>query len=137
MEEPHITLSGIEHEHCDDCGEESFTIPNLSGLHKLITKLIVSKPGRLTPSEIRFLRKQPGWSAKDLARKLNVCPETVSRWENGKRLMNEHAEKLLRIWAVQEEPIDDYAEWDAVPEPVECEVRYSGEWKPVPLEACA
>jgi DNA-binding transcriptional regulator YiaG len=65
-------------------------------LNEVLAKAIAKKPHRLTPGEIRFLRKYLGWSGKDFAQFMGVTPETVSRWENGAGRIGETAERFLR-----------------------------------------
>ena len=45
---------------------------------------VVRKTSRLTPTEIRFLRRCVGWSGQDFAEHMGTTAETVSRWENGR-----------------------------------------------------
>ena len=42
------------------------------------------------------------------AKRLGVQPETISRWENGKRAIPPPADRALRLCVVKFEPIDDY-----------------------------
>jgi len=75
-----------------------------------IAMALIRHPGRLTPNEIRFLRKWLGWSGVDFAKHMGVTPETVSRWEsvdNGKP-MGGTAERLLRLAVAHGQPIDEY-----------------------------
>ena len=46
---------------------------------------------------MRFLRKALGWLSRELASKLEVRDETVSRWENGREPVGPTSEKLLRL----------------------------------------
>ena len=105
---PGITLMNVEVTRCRKCGEWEVAIPKIEGLHRLIAQTIIRKPARLTPAEIRFLRKSLGWSAADFARAIGTAPETVSRWETGATTMGVQADKLLRLLVVVQEPIKDY-----------------------------
>ena len=73
------------------------TLPAIDGLHRAIARAIIAKRQRLTPTEIRFLRKQLGLSGLDLAIHLGTTPESVSRWENGRTAMGVTADRLLRL----------------------------------------
>ncbi len=53
-------------------------------------------PAPLDGREVRVFRKLLGLSGVEFARKLQVTPETVSRWENGKESLKPHTEKVLR-----------------------------------------
>lgn len=47
------------------------------------------------PDKIIKLRKANGWSQEDLAEKLNVSRQAISRWENGTALPD--AQNVLQI----------------------------------------
>lgn len=93
---------------CEACGEYEVVIPKIEQLHQTITEKIVTSSKRLAPSEIRFLRKQLGHSTEDFAKIFPVTRETVSRWENGKAVMNEIAERYLRLLALHGPAQVDY-----------------------------
>lgn len=105
---PGITLVGVDVYRCSECGEEEISIPRIEELHRTIAKQLVRKPGRLAPAEIRFLRKTLGWSGVDFAKHFGVAPETVSRWESGKKPIGPVSERLLRLVTSIETPIEDY-----------------------------
>jgi transcriptional regulator with XRE-family HTH domain len=83
---------------------ESVVIPRVAALHQLITESLLRKPFLLSGSEIRFLRKEAGIASKNLAAKLNITPEHLSRVENGKNgkkkikkeTLGPQADKLIR-----------------------------------------
>lgn len=106
---PNVTLLNLEVRRCPECGDRQTVIPDIEGLHRLLAKAIVGKPSRLTPDEIRFLRKSLGWSSADFARRMGVTPESVSRWENGRERMGATAERLLRLMVVHSSPVSDYS----------------------------
>jgi len=103
-----ITLSNVKVSRCPGCGEQELHISKLGQLHRELAKALAQKEARLSPSEIRFLRKYLGWSGADFAQQFNVTPQTISRWENGHQTMGAVAEKLLRMCALHLQPIDDY-----------------------------
>ncbi len=103
-----VTLIGLT-SYRDENGHVAREIPALAGLHRALAGAIVRKHSRLAPSEIRFLRKSLGWSGKDFASYIGVTPESVSRWENGHDEMGPQADRLLRLLAVNKQPIEDYA----------------------------
>lgn len=82
------------------CAAEAIEIPNLVGLIAAVALSRAMQPMKLTPAEIRFLRKTIGLQSKALADSLNVSAEAVSRWESGAQTMSPQAEKVLRIVAV-------------------------------------
>lgn len=82
--------------HCAKCGETLPKIPNVKGLHATIADTLFQKPTSLTGPEIRFLRKELGLKAKDLAAFLGVTPVTVSRWETGTHDIGDSTDRLIR-----------------------------------------
>lgn len=103
-----VTLMNVEVRRCPDCGEYEVDIPRMEQLHRLIAQEVAAKGPRLTPQEIRFLRKYLGFSGVDFAATLDVTPEAVSRWENGKKQMSPVAERALRLMVFVREPIAEY-----------------------------
>jgi putative zinc finger/helix-turn-helix YgiT family protein len=94
---PGITLQGVEVSRCGKCGEYEVAIPRIEELHRSIAQAVISKKERLTPAEIRFLRKQLGWTGAEFAGHFGAARETVSRWENGSAPMGPTADRLLRL----------------------------------------
>lgn len=103
-----VTLMDVEVRRCPECGEYEVDIPRMDELHRLIAQMVASKSPRLTAQEVRFLRKYLGFSGVDFAATLDVTPETVSRWENGKKQMSPVAERALRLMVFVRDPIDEY-----------------------------
>ena len=95
-----IDLHDTEIRRCPSCGEEEVIIPAAESLHRSIAQQLAAKRGKLAPEEIRFLRKQLGFSGVDLAAHMGVAPETVSRWENGGQEIGPVADRLLRLLAI-------------------------------------
>ncbi|MCM2358031.1 MAG: helix-turn-helix domain-containing protein [Geobacteraceae bacterium] len=105
---PNVTLKNILIRTCPNCGMHFASIPNISGLHRVIAMALVKKDSRLTPAEIVFLRKAMGWSGADFARKMHSTPSQVSRWENGRIQMNVSNELLLRSLVAIGQKIENY-----------------------------
>jgi putative zinc finger/helix-turn-helix YgiT family protein len=105
---PGVWLAGVRVSQCPGCGETAVSIPAVEQLHLAIASVLVSKPQRLAPPEIRFLRKYLGLSGVDFAAHMGVTPESVSRWENGAMEMSTTAERLLRHLVARQAPLDDY-----------------------------
>jgi DNA-binding XRE family transcriptional regulator len=114
-----VTLIGVEVSRCPRCGT------------------LVSRRGRLTGAEVRFLRKHLGWTGAELARHLGVQPATVSRWENDAQPVGPVAERLLRLVVARHEPdsafplalLRDVADQDARPVRLDFKVGRRG-WEP-------
>lgn len=62
--------------------ETGVVVPDIPALEAAIAVARASVPTKLSGNEIRFLRKAIGMKAQDLAKFLDVTPETFSRWEN-------------------------------------------------------
>lgn len=103
-----VTLVHVEVRRCPECGEYEVDIPRMAELHRLIAQKVASKEPRLTPQEIKFLRKHLGFSGVDFAATLDVTPETVSRWETGKKQMSPIAERALRLMVFVRDAINEY-----------------------------
>ena len=102
---PGITLEGVAVSRCGKCGEYEVEIPRIEDLHRTIASAVIGKRERLTPAEIRFLRKHIGWSSgRDFAANMGTTPETVSRWENGTMPMGPVADRLLRMFVASPRP---------------------------------
>ena len=103
-----ITLADVEVARCATCGEFEVTIPNIEGLHRAIALAICNRKERLTPEEVRFLRKYLGLSGVDFAEILGVAAESVSRWETGKAAMGGTADRYLRLLVLTRQPVSHY-----------------------------
>ncbi len=103
-----VTLMNVEMRRCPECGEYEVDIPRMEELLRLIAQEVASKGPRLIPQEIRFLRKYLGFSGVDFAATLDVTPETVSRWETGKKQMSPVAERALRLMVFVRDPVAEY-----------------------------
>jgi putative zinc finger/helix-turn-helix YgiT family protein len=105
---PNVVLLDVEVRHCSKCGTDELVIPRMAGLHRSIALALIGKTDRLTPAEIKFLRKSLGWSQTDFAKSLHVADETANRWEAGKRPMEDGYELALRLAVAQGQQIEDY-----------------------------
>lgn len=59
---------------------------------------------RMTPAQIRLMRRQLGWTQQELANRLLTDVITVSRWERGVQLPSSKYFKVMRRWAGLDEP---------------------------------
>jgi DNA-binding transcriptional regulator YiaG len=93
-----LVNAAYSEEFCPECEQLlEISIPNPNGLVAAAALYRVTLPQKLVGSEIRFVRKALGYSAKKLSEALDATPETVSRWEHDKQPMGPTAEKLLRL----------------------------------------
>jgi transcriptional regulator with XRE-family HTH domain len=94
-------LNSVEQQSCMKCKRVlGHKIPNLQGLYAAIAILRVVNPTKLNGAEIKFLRRCVGWRAKELAKKLTITAEHLSRCENGHVAFGESHEQLLRSFIV-------------------------------------
>ena len=105
-----VTLQNLEVRHCRECGETEWVTPDVEGLHALIANVVASKPERLLPQEIKFLRKYLGHSSKNFSQTIGVRSETVSRWESADdpQQMDLSTERFLRLMVFHERPANHY-----------------------------
>jgi len=82
-------------------GVTGVIVPDPEGLQIAVAVARVTVPMKLTGPEIRVLRKTMGIQARELAGHLDVTPETLSRWENGREQIATNPERLLRIRVFQ------------------------------------
>lgn len=92
-----VTLVGVRYYKCDRCGEEYFGYGNTEILHKIIAQILLIKSGFLTGKEVRFLRKQLGYSGKMFARLIGYEHETLSRIENDKNPVTPAFDRVVRF----------------------------------------
>jgi len=71
-------------------------IPDHQALMKKIALSRSIHPAKLKGGDIKFLRKNLGLKSKDLAEKLDITPEHMSRCEAGDKLLSPNSEKVLR-----------------------------------------
>lgn len=104
-----VEVEGIVYT-CQKCGHRYEGFARVEELSREVAHHIARREERLSPEEVRFLRKYLGYSSRDLAAFLDVTPETVSRWESktSPMQMQLSTEKFLRMMALVEKPVADY-----------------------------
>lgn len=100
---PGVTLLGIARELCcTNCGQHlGVSYPNLEGIIAALALARSEAPQKLHGAEVLFMRKALGWTARELASRLGVREETVSRWEHDHEPIGPASEKLLRLMVVE------------------------------------
>jgi len=138
-----VIVEGVQVRHCASCGEEEVSYKNIEKLHQEIALRLAEKKAGLTPREVRFLRTYLGLASSDLARRMGVAKETVSRWERADKplSMGPTAERLLRLMVMRDQPVTEYpleqldsvaTEHPAAPLRVRLKPRRQG-WRAEPL----
>ena len=94
---PVLIKHGISSLSCSTCKTSETSVPDMAGLVAAAALSLAACPSKLNAQEIKFLRKSLGLPAKTLAESLDVAPETISRWENGKQAIGDAQERLLRL----------------------------------------
>lgn len=92
-----VSLTGIDVYTCE-CGEEVAWIPDIGVLHRQIAIAILKKPILLEGDELKFLRKHFRLKASELAVKLYVTKQTLSRWENKRERLGKANDRLVRMY---------------------------------------
>lgn len=106
---PNVVLVGVEVRRCAACGHHELVLPRIVELHRAIAQAIILKRARLSGAEVRYLRKQLGWSGVDFARHVGVDPSTVSNWENDKDPIGPTSDRLLRLMVAHGAPVEPYS----------------------------
>ena len=89
-----VFLGDITIFECPNCDIEVPEISHIKDLHRSIAYSIATKPSRLLPKEMRFLRKHVRMKSKEFAKFLGVAPETYSGWETGKNTSFSHDRQI-------------------------------------------
>jgi DNA-binding transcriptional regulator YiaG len=96
-----VVLLNAAVEHSDAAGNVlGVSVPDLEGLAAAVAVERAFLPVELTGSEVRFMRKVIGMSAKDFAEALKLDPASLSRWENYKQTLGGWAESQVRLATV-------------------------------------
>ena len=93
----YITLSGVEEFKCPHCGAVYLDIPKIKQLNTLIATMILKKEQVLSGAEIRYLRKQLGYSTAQFGRLISYDPKSLSRIENGHQKVTATFDRLVRM----------------------------------------
>ncbi len=92
-----VTLKGLTVCRCPDCKSVSPRIPHVRQLHLALGLAVVMKRTRLDGREIRFLRKELGLLAKEMASQLGYTQKNYSELENDKHPISDQGDKLMRL----------------------------------------
>ena len=76
----------------------TYHIPDPEGLMRVVVLTRILNERKLTGPDIKFLRKAVCVKQKELAAKIEMEPETLSRCESGVKPIGPASEKLLRLF---------------------------------------
>jgi len=93
---PVVLVNAVDQYTCKTCGHAVEVVANNEGLVAAVALCRTEMTHKLNGEEIRLLRLAMGLKGNELAKKLDVDPATISRWENGEIIGNV-AEKRLRL----------------------------------------
>ena len=84
---------------CDDCGEQFLSSDGEAIQHEAICQYL----GRLSPKEIKGLRKAAKINQRQLAEMTGIGLASIKRWETGKLIQSSAMDKVLR--SIKEGPV--------------------------------
>jgi len=93
----YITLVGIEEFRCPECGATYLEIPKIKQLNSFLASMVMKKEHTLSGAEIRFLRKQLGYSTAQFGKLISYDPKSLSRLENGHQKISSTFDRLVRM----------------------------------------
>jgi putative zinc finger/helix-turn-helix YgiT family protein len=105
---PGTVIANVEHEECPQCGESYEVFSRFEELFHVLAVAVIEQPSRLGGDEIRFLRNFLELAQVELAMRLGVTQETISRWETGKQQISKTADHLLRLMVAYELQLEGY-----------------------------
>ena len=89
-----IDIPALEIPRCQNCGELLFS----NHVDEQIRDALRDRLRLLTPAQIRAGRKALALHQSQLAVRLGVASETISRWENGALIQSRSMDNLLRVY---------------------------------------
>jgi DNA-binding transcriptional regulator YiaG len=89
-------LNAVQVARCSNCGEQMIAIPDMDGLARAVTISRALNPVRLAGREVKFFRRVLDMTQADFAKRMDLTPESVSRWETDARGVGGGCEKLMR-----------------------------------------
>jgi len=99
-----VVLRKVEIIKCSECGSTAPVIPHMNGLMDTLALAVVHQPCRLQGGELRFLRTYLGKSAREFAALVHLDNTTLSKMENGERVIGPQTDKLVRLLVLNMSP---------------------------------
>jgi putative zinc finger/helix-turn-helix YgiT family protein len=85
-----------QYSECASCGEAFYTRRQAKAASRAAVGALRTHNGRLTPAEIKAIRKQFGVTQEKMQRVMKVGKKSFPRWENGTVQQSRAADQLLR-----------------------------------------
>jgi putative zinc finger/helix-turn-helix YgiT family protein len=92
-----VYLTNTDLRVCDACGTKVPRLQKMPELHATIARAVAMQPCPLRGQDVRFLRKQLGYSAKQWATLLRTDASTLSRCENNQQKFGTQSDSLIRL----------------------------------------
>jgi len=89
-----LHLPSLEVPRCQTCGETYTT----TAVDEQVSDALRSRLHLLTPAQIRKGIDKLGLKPQELAERLGVSPETISRWVSGALIQSKAMDNLLRLF---------------------------------------
>ena len=86
---------------CGSCGESYYQQLDMRRFDLEVARRL-TEAGIVAPEAVQFVRKATGVRGKELAELLDVRPETVSRWETGRRPMDRASLAVLHALVAEQ-----------------------------------
>lgn len=103
-----VVLVGVTVYQCDKCGEGYYQYADVRKLNRLISSILIRKAGLLNGREVRFLRKELGYSGAMFSHLIGYTPEAISRLETGENPITEQFDRMVRYFVASKLPDRDY-----------------------------
>lgn len=87
-----LLIADIPVEHCQVCGEILFGAEGEKAQHEAVCRYL----GRLSPTEIKSIRKGLGLSQRAFADRFEIGLASLKRWETGAVIQNQSMDSILR-----------------------------------------
>lgn len=92
-----VTVADSALHRCPKCGRREGTVRATAALERKVSSEVLRKAAPLAPEEVRFLVECFEWTKREVAARLGVTPETLSRYEQGTYRISPSADRLLRL----------------------------------------
>ena len=89
-----LHLPAIEIPRCQTCGELTYT----TEVDEKINDVLRAQLRLLTPAQMRQAIGKLGLKQQELAERMGVAPETISRWVTGALIQSRAMDNLLRLY---------------------------------------